>query len=238
MSHFTHPHVCCHYLMARPSLGWADNVEMAVPSPVGDVKTMPSIKYFRADYILTFLLADLGGGRGGGEKEARRVKKYYFLGQTSSYQGVDDQLPPLAWVSDHESVVLIECVFIQHHHYHRRHTTNKTTIITANISNTIFSIITIMIIIILWQCRPSPPATICGRLRRIIPFRLTCLEMWANFSGVELLASVSPSSGRRNTEKKIVLWLRHHKTWNLWKKCTTRCAVTTFSLTCAWAAPF
>ena len=176
--------------------------------------------------------------RGEGEKEARRVKKYYFLGQTSSYQGVDDQLPPLAWVSDHESVVLIECVFIQHHHYHRRHTTNKTTIITANISNTIFSIITIMIIIILWQCRPSPPATICGRLRRIIPFRLTCLEMWANFSGLELLASVSPSSGRRNTEKKIVLWLRHHKTWNLWKKCTTRCAVTTFSLTCAWAAPF
>ena len=176
--------------------------------------------------------------RGEGEKEARRVKKYYFLGQTSSYQGVDDQLPPLAWVSDHESVVLIECVFIQHHHYHRRHTTNKTTIITANISNTIFSIITIMIIIILWQCRPSPPATICVRLRRIIPFRLTCLEMWANFSGVELLASVSPSSGRRNTEKKIVLWLRHHKTWNLWKKCTTRCAVTTFSLTCAWAAPF
>ena len=43
--------------------------------------------------------------------EARRVNKSYFLGQALSYQGLDEQLPPLAWGSDHESVVLKECVF-------------------------------------------------------------------------------------------------------------------------------
>ena len=37
-------------------------MEMTVPSPVGDVKTLSLIKYFRANYILTFSLANLGEG--------------------------------------------------------------------------------------------------------------------------------------------------------------------------------
>ena len=77
---------------------------MAVPSLVGDVKTVSSISSF-VPVTLPFSLADLGEGpeRGPGpptlflrQTEARMVKKYYFLGQAPSYHGVDEQLPPLA----------------------------------------------------------------------------------------------------------------------------------------------
>ena len=52
----------------------------------------------------------------------------------------------------------------------------------------------------------------------------------SEFSGVEFLESFSPSSGKKNTEKKSCCVHVHHKTWNLWKKCTERCAVRAFSL--------
>ena len=46
-----------------------------------------------------------------------------------------------------------------------------------------------------------------------------------------LCYSFSPSSGKRNTRKKKSCCVQvHHKTWNLWKKCTERCTVRTFSL--------
>ena len=52
----------------------------------------------------------------------------------------------------------------------------------------------------------------------------------SEFSGVEFLESFRSSSGKRNTEKKSCCVHVHPKTWNLWKKCTKRCTVRTFSL--------
>ena len=164
------------------------------------------------------------------------VKKYYFLGQAPSYHGVHGWaaypscLRIWWWIRGFNGVrfsfIIIIIVVIPPIRPSSSLSTSATPFAASSPSWSLLyfdnDVHRLQEQFTLWQTSSHDS----------ISFNLSANV--SEFSGVELLESFGPSSGKKNTEKKSCCVHVHHKTWNLWKKCTERCAVRTFSLT--WPA--